>query len=87
MSGGVFDDEEGSVTFSSTRKVVECIPSSREEAEEGSDTCKVESASPLPKSKGSMKEIMFGKMKRQEDITGAEKGDVPTGSAYKVICS
>ncbi len=38
-------------------------------------------------SKGSMKDIVFGKMKRQEDITGAENGDVPTGSAYKVTCS
>ncbi len=87
MSVGVFDGEEDSVTFSTTRKAVECIPSSREQAEEGSDTCEVESASPIPKSKGSVKEIVFGKMKLQEDITGAEKGDLPTGSAYKVTCS
>ncbi len=85
MSGVVSDDEEGSVTFSSTRKVVDCIPSSREQAEEGSGTCNVESASPLPKSKGSVKEIVLEKMKREEDITVAGIGDVPTGSAYKVM--
>ncbi len=85
MSGVDLEVEEGSVTSSSTRKPVDCIPSSREQAEEGSGTCNVESASPLPKSKGSVKEIVFGKMKREEDITAAGIGDVPTGSAYKVI--
>ncbi len=84
MSGVVSDDEEGSVTFSSTRKVVDCIPSTQEQTEEGSGTCNFESAPPLPKSRGPVKEIVLGKIKREED-TVAGIGDVPTGSAYKVM--